>query len=144
VQGEARPWAVVAVGFALLWLVTLAWGLGRRPAAGQAPAADAPARPVPRSTAGLRRALEGGDLGEVLDALRALAPVHGVQDDWHAWLADPAQRAAVDAIEQARWGQGDPAAARSMARAAFARGPAWRDTGPGGPDAGPLPPLYPG
>lgn len=144
-QGEARPWAVVAVGFALLWLVTLAWGLARRPAAASAPGQLSAPPPVQRSTTALRRALEGGDLGDVLEALRALAPpdARAAPGGWRARLGEPAQRDAVEAIEQARWGQGDPGAARSLARTAFRRGPRWRDADAGGRAAEPIPPLYP-
>lgn len=150
VPGAARPWAAAAVGFALLWLVTLAWALGRRVAAtrgdGQAATAERQPPTAPRSTAALRRALEGGDLGEVLEALRALAPRDDgtPAPDWHAQLADPSQRRAVDAMEQARWGQGDPARARALALDAFKRAPRWNGDGAaqGTPEA--LPPLYPG
>src|SRR5690606_38547744 len=142
-------------GFALLWLVTLAWGLGRR---GQAERSRT-VRGVPRaspgttvlppgggSAAGLRRALEGGDLSEIVDALHALAPeatggsVAALRDQ----LAGGAARDALDALEAARWGEADPAAARAAARAAFARGPAWNGSGSGRTRAAPLvPPLYP-
>ena len=144
IQGEARPWAVVAVGFALLWLLTLAWGLSRRPATAPAVAATTTPAPGRISSAALRRALEEGDLGNVLLALGALAPADaGIPaGGWRALLADPAQRDAVDAIEQARWGSGDPVVARAAARKAFARGPRWRDTRIDAPRE-PLPPLYP-
>ena len=145
VQGEARPWAVVAVGFALLWLVTLAWGLARRraPVAVAAPAAAASDGRA--TSAALRRALQGGDLGDVLHALRGLAPAGGAgaADGWRSLLADPAQRDAVDAIELARWGQGDPAAARAQARKAFAHGARWGGTAADPRPREPLPPLYP-
>ena len=142
IQGEARAWAVVAVGFALLWLVTLAWGLGRKPGSRAGQPRDLRNAALPqKSTAGLRRALSGGDLGEILDALRALAPA-GAGNGWRASIADPAQREAVEAMEQARWGQGDPGAAREMARNAFARGPRWQPVATATTDEA-LPPLYP-
>src|SRR5690606_2968437 len=78
VQGEVRPWAVAAAGFALLWLATLIWGLHRRPQ----PRAEKQASGLPLrdrldgERARLRRlqlALDTGDLGEVESALCALA-----------------------------------------------------------------------
>ena len=146
VQGEARPWAVVAVGFALLWLATLAWALSRRQAAARTAGAAAPAAATPRGNpAGLRRALDRGDLGDVLEALHAMAPAGtaATAAALRARLADDRQREAVTAIEQARWSDGDPVAARAAARKAFARGPRWNQGGTGTAAAAPLPPLYP-
>ena len=148
VQGEARPWAVVAVGFALLWLVTLAWALSRRrvPATPARGAASGTSPDAGRSmSAALRRALDGGDLGDMLQALAALAPVAAAANaaGWRGLLADQAQREAVDALELARWGNGNPAVARNGARAAFARGARWRDPAPDASLREPLPPLYP-
>lgn len=147
VQGLVHPWALATVGFALLWLLTLAWGLGRRrppPHAAATGEVDVTAA-APRSTAALRRALEGGDLGAIADALRALAPAPAVGaglEDIARQLDDQAQRDAVTALQQARWGGGDPAAARAALRKAFARGPRWRKPSPPAP-AEALPPLYP-
>lgn len=155
VQGRVRPWAFAAVAFALLWLVTLMWGLHRHPQA--APAVARPrARGVRDGDAGqsasrssragvaaLRQALERGTLGDVADALHAAAePPAASLDALRARLADPAQRAALDALQGALWGGGDGAAARASLRAAFASGPKWTPP-PSGADRGPLPPLYP-
>ena len=149
VQGEVRPWAVAAAAFALLWLATLVWGLHRRPqaraggpamAAGVRDALDAQ-RARLRT---LRLRLDTGDLGEVAQALCALAtpPVPDL-DTLRARLGDPAQVAAVDNLQRARWAGGDPAAARTGVREAFAKGPRWHagQEPPARPD--PLPPLYP-
>lgn len=141
ILGPVRPWAFATVLFALAWLLTLAWGLGRRRArADAAPvaAAASTARPAPD----LRRALRTGDLDDIADALcaGAVPPVDGL-DAVPGRLADAGQRAAVQALQAARWGGGDPGLAREALRAAFARGPAWRSAP--APDAGPLPPLYP-
>lgn len=149
VQGEARPWAVVAVGFALLWLLTLAWALGRRgEPAPKAPGATRIGAPAARLPAGaLRRALDGGDPSEILDALHALAPAPtaGVVAALRAQLDEAGQRDALDALEAARWGDGDPVAARAAMRAAFARGPRWGRPGDAGEDEQVLlAPLYPG
>jgi hypothetical protein len=138
------PWALATVAFALLWLATFAWGLLRRPkppVPGPADNADADARRA-RNGLPLQRALAGGTLGDVAEALCAGAqpPVASV-DELRGRLADPAQRAAVDALQAARWGGGDGTAARAALRAAFARGPRW--TEPTRAPAPPLPPLYP-
>lgn len=163
VQGRVRPWAFATVAFALLWLITFMWGLHRHPHAAGAAAdadADAPrrrrgvrdgdgdggkaaARAGRAGSAALRQALERGTLGEVADALRAAAqPPVASLDALRARLSDPAQQAALDALQRALWGGGDGAAARASLRAAFASGPAWTPES-GAPGRGPLPPLYP-
>ncbi|MDH5822887.1 BatD family protein [Luteimonas sp. RD2P54] len=150
VQGEVHPWALLTVLFALLWLGTLAWGLQRR-----RPAATAPGAAVTGAQGGagapsqgarlrrLRTVLDTGDLGEIAEALCALAapPAAGI-DALRARLAAPAQLAAVDALERARWAGGEPAAARAAVRGAFADGPVWKPRAPA-PAAPPLAPLYP-
>ncbi|NZA28222.1 BatD family protein [Luteimonas sp. SJ-92] len=150
VQGEVHPWALLAVVFALLWLVTLAWGLERRrspqggPTGAAAPAQrGSDARSEGARLRQLRMALDTGDLGEVADALCALAvpPASGI-DALRARLAAPAQLAALDALERARWAGGDPAAARAAVREAFASGPSWQPR-PATGARPPLPPLYP-
>jgi len=62
-------------------------------------------------------------------------------DEVRRRLADPAQREAVEAMDQARWGGGDGVAARDLLRRVFAKGPQWVPAGPPAPT--PLPPLYP-
>ena len=143
VQGEIRPWALGTVLFAALWLGTLMWGLHRRP--GALPIAGEQHNAVPSSAKSLRdlkRALEVGDLGEVGDVLCALAsPPAPDLDALQMRLADTAQRDAVQALLRARWGDGDPAAARGAVREAFKRGPRWRKAEAAVSE--PLPPLYP-
>jgi hypothetical protein len=120
------------------------WGLHRHPQA--VPAAtdgDAPGKASPvASPMPLKRALDSGDLGDVADALRAMAvpPVSDL-DALMLRLADVRQRDAVDALQRARWGDGDGTVARASLRAAFRRGPQWRE--PVAAQASPLPPLYP-
>ena len=149
VQGEVRLWAVAAAAFALLWLATLMWGLHRRPQARGSGAAVAPdirdALDADRARLrALRLALDTGDLGEVAQALCALAtPPAPDLDALHARLDDPAQAAAVDNLQRARWAGGDAAAARTGVREAFAKGPRWRADRSQARRPDPLPPLYP-
>lgn len=143
VQGEVRPWAFATVVFALLWLITFMWGLHRHPHP-QAAAADGQGKapPAVAGPARLKRALDGGDLGDVADALCAMAsPPVADLDALKPRLADARQRDAIDALQRARWGDGDGTAARAVLRVAFKRGPQWRE--PVTAQASPLPPLYP-
>lgn len=144
IQGRVLPWAAAAAGFALLWFATLWWGLHRRPAAAPSSAVapgDAAAA-AQRRHASLKRALDTGDFGEIVEALGAMAdpPARHV-DELRQRLADPVQREALDALERARWADGDGPAAREALRAAFRSGPRWR--APDKPSRQPLPPLYP-
>ena len=147
VQGAVHAWALATVVFALLWLATLWWGLHRRTHATTAEQASDPAPAAAASThtrtVDLKQALAGGDLGAVAEALRASAtPAAPDLDDVCDRLEDRAQVAAVRALQQARWGNGDPDAALSQLRHAFKRAPAWRRAGK---RAAPLlAPLYPG
>ena len=91
----------------------------------------------------LKRALDTGDLGSVVDTLRAMAvPPAADVDMLLQRLDDPAQREAVEAIERARWAGGDGVQARAAARSAFASGPRWRSADVARTEE-PLPPLYP-
>jgi hypothetical protein len=56
-------------------------------------------------------------------------------------LGDPAQQAAVDAWQRARWGDGDLASALAALRSAFKRGPRWKAATAKAREL--LPPLYP-
>lgn len=145
-----NPWVVATVVFAALWLVTLLWWLshrgGRAPTGGRAANPSLPsaaARALSADPGVLRRALDTGSLGEVAEALIALAPQSCTgMDALRAQLDDARQRDAVDLLQRARWFEGDGRAARAALREAFAKGPRWRRI----PDAGKrdlLPPLYP-
>ncbi|SFK40642.1 Oxygen tolerance [Lysobacter sp. cf310] len=149
----ARWWALAALVFAALWLATLVWALQRRahPAPARTGAAALPAAtgegaapPIPSSgrRGSLKQVLDSGDFGEVAAALCALAqPPAADVDELIQRLDDPAQRAALQAMQRARWAGGDGPAARAQLRAAFAQGPRWRATATH--LASPLPPLYP-
>ncbi len=148
VPSGPRPWAWLALVFALLWLATLAWLLRtRRHSRARAAAAvgvgnrlPAATRPV---TADLRRVLDTGSFDEAVLLLRRMAsPGAADLDEVLARLDDPAQREALEAMRRALWsGEGQPAAARAALRSAFRDGPRWRGTAPGA--VAPLPPLYP-
>ena len=144
----AGVWPWIALGFALLWLATLAWALRRRAHANDAATAHRhPASPAPAtSPRALQRVLSVGDPSEVEQALCALAsPPATSLEALSQQIADPAQRGALLRLQQARWADGDIAAAREALREAFARGPAWSgDAAPAGPATDLLPPLYPG
>ncbi|HEU0305523.1 MAG TPA: protein BatD, partial [Lysobacter sp.] len=145
--GTHRGWVLAALLFAALWLFTLVWGFHQR-AQHAVPAsrlreAAAPSTLPARTLADLRRMLDTGDLGEVADTLCAMAtpPARDV-DALLARLDDAAQRDAIEALQRARWAQGDGMQARQLLRSAFANGPRWRmETAP--EKAPVLPPLYP-
>jgi len=149
VQGRVQPWALAAVAFAAAWLVTLMWALRRRPqpmapaAGGQAPVSVH----TSASQASLRefkRALDHEDLARVADVLCALrSPPADNLDGVRVALDDANQVAAIDALQRARWGDGDGVKARTLLRDAFRRGPRWKQPAKPLVDA-PLPPLYPG
>lgn len=148
-QQAQRPWLwpALAAAFALLWLVTLIWGLSRR----RTPVAETHGGPQPAvagrraaryGQADLRRALDAGGLEEVVLILADMAGVDGI-DAVLAQLDDPAQRQALERMQRARWGgEGDVSQARARLREALRSGPRWR----GGAVAGKpvLDPLYPG
>lgn len=135
-------WGWAALGMGLLWLGVLflgwrLWALRTKPA----PVAPhvSPANDPQR----LMRALARNDLAAIVQALCAApVPVAADLDAVRARLADPAQRAAVDALQRARWGDGDNAATLAALRTAFASGPRWR-TSAARAEPVLLPPLYP-
>jgi hypothetical protein len=154
---------------ALLWVGALAlgwriWSARKRPVsevATQAPGDHRRSPPMPMPSSGspgaesplpavppmdaraVAAALARGDLGEIAGALCAAASVKaGDLDALRVRLGDPVQQAAVDALQRARWGDGDTAVTLQQLRRAFASGPRWRaiDTAPT-PTL--LPSLYP-
>jgi hypothetical protein len=144
----AHLWPWVAAGFAVLWLVTLVWGLLARGPVAAARARAAAASPSPNAlpathtAADLKRALDTGDLDEIEEVLRGMArPAATDLDDLATRLASAPQRAALDALRRARWAGGDAAQARHALREAFRGGPAWQPPSVAAPE--PLPPLYP-
>ncbi len=147
---EASPWLMAAVFLVLLWLFTLVWGwrlwtrrsaVANTVSSSKVDASVAASGPRFDLTA-FTRVLNGGDLGDITDALCALAqPTTANLDELRARLDDPAQRAAIDALQHARWGDGRAVEARAALRAAFAAGPRWRIERPAPKPI--LAPLYP-
>lgn len=154
-DGAARaagPWRWLAIGFALLWVCTLAWVLRERrlgararvAAARSAVTADDAAHAPATTVRELMQVLMTGDPGEVEAALLGLAsPRAAGLDALSRMFDDEAQRAAIARLQEARWNEGDMAQARQALREAFASGPRWRDRGKSDPVAALLPPLYP-
>lgn len=144
------PWRMLALLLALLWLATLAgWWRQRRGAVPtKSPVQD---RPVRTGSAGaqLKSALSAGDLAAVAAAVRGLAREQGLPlqslGELAARLPDADQAHALRAIETARFGEGDPAAALALARRAFAGGRLSAGASAASDPTGdePLPPLYP-
>lgn len=154
-RGDRRvhpgAWRWLAIGLAVLWLGTLAWALRERRRAGAParrlplvqPRGDAPAPAT--SLRALREVLVAGDARELEAALCGLAaPSAASLEALSAQLDDPGQRAAITMLQEARWNDGDMAAARRALQEAFARGPRWRAPAPADAAASLLPPLYPG
>src|SRR5690606_10962145 len=140
-------WLWIALGFALLWLATLAWALRRPRQPAEAPARHPPPAQTPATSArALQRVLAAGDPAEVEQALSALAtPPAASLEALSQRIADPRQRGALLRLQQARWADGDIAEARRALREAFAQGPAWSGgAAPADPATELLPPLYPG
>lgn len=108
-----------------------------------APPAGSRSTSAPPRRAELRRALERGAVDDILAALHALAPTPAAGTEALIdRLDDPAQRAALHALQRAQWGDGDLDAARTALRRAFTTGPRWRPQARAR-GADPLPPLYP-
>ncbi len=139
----AQPWGWIAAagGFALLWVLTLAWGWRRRrqPVASADDAADPRRSPT---LAQLRQQLDTGSLDDVIATLARMGGLRGL-DDVLAALAEPDQRQALQAMQAARWSRngGGVAAARQNLRRAFHDGPHWRQVA--STDHTGLAPLYP-
>lgn len=149
--GFGRLWPWLSLAFALLWIGTLAWVQRRyriwpvaRRMHHQAGVREGSVTPPPRmSSRELMRVLQTGDLGEVEQALLALAvPAAPDLDTLVLQLGDDAQRAAIACLQRARWAGGEPAQARAALGAAFAQDPRWRTEPVSMGAERLLPPLY--
>ncbi len=140
-----RPgfWPWLSLLLAGGWVAT-AWRLYRiRRPAGPVRTRAAEAGPGRRST--LDRALGGGDLSAIAEALiaRAPAPRPNGLPALAERLVDDDQAQAVLALDRVLWGRGDPAATRERLRAAFARPPRFRSASDADDGVPELPPLNP-
>jgi BatD DUF11 like domain len=129
----------------VLWIVVLTW-IGwlwrqRRRAGRAVQAAVATAHHY--DAFAYKRLFDNGSLAEITHALCAMAqPQAKDLDRLRTMLDDPAQRAAIDALQRARWGDGGIIETRAQLRDAFAQGPRWRRVERSrAPSI--LPPLYP-
>ena len=144
-----QAWVWLAVGFAGLWLLTLAWALWRRrktvtPSRLPSTSLEAKATAMPMHTlADLKRALDTGSLDEVGDVLCGMStPSSPDLDTLLTHLDSPVQRNAVEQLRRARWADGDGTHARIVLREAFRNGPTWRVMQKAAAKQE-LPPLYP-
>ena len=140
------PWVAATVLFAVLWLATLLIALHwrqQRPAQAHPGGPGATSAGAIPSPGALKKALDTGSFEEVVQVLSAMAsPPPGNVDALVKRLENPAQREALEAMQQARWGDGDGPAARTRLREAFAGGPEWVSVAERGGETI-LPPLYP-
>jgi hypothetical protein len=152
-----RGWQLAALSLGVLLVASLWWGW-QRASVGRgstergidADADDGVAR-APNRAPTLSRALALGELSAIAQALIEAAPVTPRNPaprslaDVAQRLDDPAQRAAVLAIDAARWSAAcaPPEQALAQLRSAFAKPPRWagRNRPPQNDNA--LPPLYP-
>lgn len=146
---SVMPWRWIAVGVAVLWILTvLAWVVWAKRRRGDAAVPQAAGQPQAQRSGPARevflKAAAGGDAVNTERALLAWArstrPGIRSLGDLAAALRPGEQRDAIAAWQRARFGQDghDPAGLR----AAFEKGFQWAP--PAGPaDPGGLPPLYP-
>ncbi len=131
------PAAFVVLAVFAAVVVLVAWRRVRRRAA--AAAEGRPEQVIRAQPPALAAALRGDDLGAIAQAL--VAEGGSDLDALCTRLMDPAQVAAVRALQAARWGDGDPQAAVRQLRTAFAGGLRRKHAGHGTTSV--LPPLYP-
>lgn len=173
--GSGTGWRALAVIALVLWLLALigaiSWWLIRRrarrhtavpardgnttqPAGDLGAAARGDPAPAPLRPRDLQRsALAAAAAGDapacehaLLNWARALRPAITNPGSLRDALDNPAQRAALDALQRARWADGDALAACSAVAAAFANGFSWRGEAARDAEARKqpgLPPLYP-
>jgi hypothetical protein len=143
-------WVWAAVALAWLWLGALVVGWRIWSARGRTVAVvprdvplQSPNQSAPQAPQTLAHALMRGELIQIARTLCAIAmPPAADLDAVRSRLADPAQRAAIDALQRARWGDGDTASTLAALRTAFASGPRWRTPATVSVPVL-LPPLYP-
>lgn len=141
-EGVHVGWRWLALALLLLWLGTLlAWWRAAR-----APKPAAPPPIPPRAGPELAQALRQGELEAIAEALRALTAARGLGRDLDACaraLSDPAQAAAVSALQRALYAGASGAEALQQLRAAFAQPPRFTARPRRSAGEADLPPLYP-
>ena len=144
-----RLWQSLTAVLALAFSLSLGWGWqrGRR----HGPVQVGPQQPdgaaLPSAPKVLRLALDGGDLRVIGDALRhTTSPPCATVGALKSRLDDPAQRAAIDALESSLWGAGRNGGADEgtleTLRQAFRQGPRVAPASSADTKSG-LAPLYP-
>lgn len=147
-----QPWVWIALGSLGLWLVTVVvgvvwWRRRRRstplPVAPARTAAIAPREAKQAFLHAVREADVAAQAHRLLAWAQAERPTLRHLDALSTALSSPEQRAAIDALQRARYASAAVAPDREALAKAFAPGFAWRseEAPPAGDD--PLPPLYP-
>ena len=143
-----RVWRALALGLLGVWLVTfVAWLRARRSVAvvSRGHAAAPPAHP---GRAAFLRASATGDFAEAERAMigwaRSERPATRNLGELIETLADPAQRAALEDLQRARYADLSGEGLGTRLERAFRRGLAWAAPAPAADRGSPLPPLYPG
>lgn len=157
-NGPQGFWRVVALASLVLWLLAIAavvtWWLTRRRAAPVV--VDSPAATTREDASKSQHALQAEALAaargrdaaacehRLLAWARASHPDLANLSVLRDALSDLAQRDALDALQRARWQDGDAAAACAAVASAFAHGFMWNEKAkPSRAKSGELPPLYP-
>ena len=142
-------WQTLTAVLALAFALALGWGWrrGRGPGPVQVELHESGAEAVASAPKALQLALAGGDLRVISDALRrTTSPPCPTVGALKSRLDDPAQRAAIEALESSLWGAGRDGGPDeetcAQLRQAFRQGPRFAPAG-SAVSNGVLPPLYP-
>jgi hypothetical protein len=142
------PWRWIALGSAGLWLLTmLAWLLGRRyrhamPKAAAAARGGSSGKLQQQFIVAARGVDAAAQEHSLLAWARAERPTIQHLGALALALGDERQRAAIDALQQRRYGGCSVPADGAALAQAFSGGFSWRQSDPGDQE-GDLPPLYP-
>ncbi len=143
-----RDWKIATLSLAILLALSLWWGWrrGQYQAMVDAPENDAATR-APSRARTLSRALALGDASAIVQALLEATPGALPRNlgEVAQRLDDPAQRAAVQAFDAARWSADGAPFVQVLAqlRVAFKQPPHWVGRAPHASGDDGLPPLYP-
>lgn len=147
-QSRALPWRWIALGSLVLWLGSvLAWWLLRRRRRASAVTESMPADSIRALRQAFQEAARGADAAAQVHALLAWARAERPRlrdlGDLASALADPAQQAAIAALQRRRYAAADDDRDRAgpALASAFRRGFVWRVDEHAPPPV--VPPLYP-